>query len=72
VPFPKLACRSLRKLIKLEVAAFHGGDRHVDKVGRRPYALRSGMAIATVTAFARSRPSRGISVGGAEEPLEAR
>jgi hypothetical protein len=29
-----------------------GADRHVDEVGRRPYAPRSGTATATVTGTA--------------------
>jgi hypothetical protein len=46
---PELARHGLQQLIELEVAAVIGADRHVDEVGRRPYAPRSGTATATVT-----------------------
>jgi hypothetical protein len=44
---PRLARYSLQRLIRLEVAAVLGADRHVDEVGRRLYAPRSGSATAT-------------------------
>ena len=44
--------QGLLDLIELEVAAFIGADRHVDEVGRRPYAPAIGSATATATGLA--------------------
>jgi len=49
---PELARYGLQGLIELEVAAVLNADRHVDEVGRRPYAPRSGSATATATGVA--------------------
>ena len=58
---PEIVRQGLLDLIELEVAAFIGADRHVDEVGRRPYAPAIGSATATATGLAASPPRRATS-----------